>query len=180
MTSIQPKIISDVTDWMTETEVRQRISCFVDSCIRHRFACSSPADELVRSTGDGQERNFSGGVAGSQCCCISLGDVFKWAEIQLAVAGRFRPERCTSWTTSIQLPDRRMPWRIVAERVRSETDGYPAVHDHRSIKQALCCHTPLHQQMIKEQTAKMMKQGLVEPPNSEWSFDVVLVKKEDK
>ena len=49
--------------------------------------------------------------------------------------------------------------------------------DHRPIKQALRRHQSLHQQTIKEQTAEMMKQGLVEPAGSEWAANVVLVKK---
>ena len=49
--------------------------------------------------------------------------------------------------------------------------------DHRPIKQGLRRHTPPHQQTIKEHTAMMMKQGLVEPASSEWAANVVLVKK---
>ena len=49
--------------------------------------------------------------------------------------------------------------------------------DHRPIKQALRRHPPQYQQTIKEQTAEMMKQGLVQPASSEWAANVVLVKK---
>ena len=49
--------------------------------------------------------------------------------------------------------------------------------DNSPIKQALRRHPPLHQQAIKEQTAEMMEQDLVEPASSEWAANVVLVKK---
>ena len=52
--------------------------------------------------------------------------------------------------------------------------------DHKPIKQSLRSHLSLHQQTIKEQTAEMMKQGLIEPVSSEWASNVVLVKKTDE
>ena len=51
--------------------------------------------------------------------------------------------------------------------------------DHKPIRQPLRRHPPPHAQAIRDQTAEMSRQDLIEPAVSEWTSNVVLVKKKD-
>ena len=52
--------------------------------------------------------------------------------------------------------------------------------DHKPIRQPLRRHPLPHLQAIREQTSEMLSQGLIEPPISESTSNVVLVKKKDR
>jgi len=51
--------------------------------------------------------------------------------------------------------------------------------EHRPVRQPLRRQPPLYQHIIKEQTEQMLAAGVIEPSNSEWASNVVLVKKRD-
>jgi len=51
--------------------------------------------------------------------------------------------------------------------------------DHHPVRQPLRRQPPLYQQIIKEQTEQMLAAGVIEPSDSEWASNVVLVKKRD-
>jgi len=51
--------------------------------------------------------------------------------------------------------------------------------DHPPIRQSLRRQPPLYQKIIQEQTADMLKAGIIRPANSEWAANVVLAKRKD-
>jgi len=51
--------------------------------------------------------------------------------------------------------------------------------DNKPVREALRRQPPLYQKVIREQTDEMLKAGIISPACSEWSSNVVLVKKQD-
>jgi hypothetical protein len=51
--------------------------------------------------------------------------------------------------------------------------------DARPVRQTLRRHPPAHQAAIKEHVSTMLKQGVIEPAQSPWASNIVMVKKKD-
>ena len=49
--------------------------------------------------------------------------------------------------------------------------------DARPVRQPLGCHPPAYQVAIKGHVATLLQQGVIEPVNSQWASNIVIVRK---
>ena len=182
MTRIQLKMTSDATDWMTGTGV-------IESGLHVSRTLASDTDLHVPIR---LMNLFNRPVTvekGTFLAELQPASVVSSVQELPPTEPEFKKQLLEDVDPSVVRAERHQLSRLIDEFQdlfsRSEYDlGQTGIvkhtidtADHRSIKQALRRHPPLHQQTIKEQTAEMMKQDLVEPASSEWAANVVLVKK---
>ena len=172
MTCIQPKMTSDVTDWMTETSQRTDVTC-------RGHLCPTPNLHVPIRLMNLFDRPVTV-EKGTFLAELQPASVVSSVQEVPSTEPEFKKQLLEGVDPNVERAERHQLSRLIDEFQdvfsKSEYDlGQTGIvkhtidtADHRPIKQALRRHPPLHQQTIKEQTAEMMKQGLVEPASSEW------------
>ena len=172
MTRIQPKITSDVTDWMTETGVIES-GLHVSRTLVFDINLHVPIRLM---------NLFDRPVTvekGTLLAELQPSSVVASVQEMPSTEPEFKKQLLERVAPSVGRAERHQLSRLIDEfqdvisqseydlgqmgSVKRTTD----TANHRLIKQALRRHSPLHRQTIQEHTAEMMKQDLVEPASSE-------------